>query len=440
MLKNHNPTIHGLPFPQEIDEKVFMTLYNWAEVRNLSPGQVLTREGSVEQNAFFVVHGAIQISKKVNDQDVPITVLGRGEWVEPGSLVRRQTTAHSATALEPSVVMIITPSILDALHSDDQVAILKYINLLFLTQIDTLTATLTGLQSRNEQLIENLFRQRLLLKTDVGKSKIVHDIIKKIPRLPAFAKHLALNALGDDYSPSQLSNIIKQDPALVGMILKAINSPMYGFQAKISDIHRAVVLMGSDQIIQLLIAEGIRKVMPNTPIFRELHLHTLAISQIAFLIALKAGYKSPAQVATVGLIHALGEAVIEYIKANNPSYAEFFNGLDSAQLGAMLFTEWGFPEVLSRCVAYQFYPEFSRPKNIPPDILETVAICYLAHCCYDRFRGSEEKNRASPFFAEYMDVMPWKGLSLEEMIAHHLMPQIIKKLPSYPVALRKLFA
>lgn len=439
MQENHNSITQGLSFPKEIGEKAFMTLYKWAEVQNLSPGQVLTREGSADSNAFYVLHGAIQLSKKVNGHDVPITVLGRGEWIEPGSLVRRQATAHSATILEPSVVMTITPSILDALHSDDQVPILKYISVFFLSQIDTLTVTLAGLQTRNGQLIENLFHQRLLLKTDAGKSKIVHDIIKKVPRLPAFAKNLALNAIGDDYSPSQLSEIIKQDPALVGMILKAINSPIYGFHSKISDIHRAIVLLGSDQITQLLIAEGIRKVMPDTPIFRELHLHTLAISQIAFLIALKAGCKSPAQVATVGLIHALGEAVIEYIKANNPGYAEFFNGLDSAQLGAMLFKEWGFPEVLSRCVAYQFYPEFSRPKNIPADILETVAICYLAHCCYDRFRGSLEAIPASPFFDEYMAVMPWKGLSLEEMIEHHLMPQIIKKLPSYPVALRKLF-
>lgn len=439
MEKTRSTLFQGLSFPEEIGENAFMTLYKWADMHNLPPGQVLAREDSPEQNAFYVLHGAIQISKKVNGQDVQVAVLGRGEWIESGSLFRRQTMSYTATALEPSVVMTITPTALGALHSEDQLAILKYINDFSQKRIDSLTTQLATLQTRNTQLTDNLFYQRLHLKTDASKSKIVQSIIKKVPRLPAFAKNLALNALGDDYSPTQLSEIIKHDPALVGMILKTINSPTYGFHSKISDIHRAIVLLGSDQISRLLIAEGVRKVMPDSPIFHELHVHTLAISQIAFLIAVKSGNKNPAQVATVGLVHALGEAVIEYIKEHNPSYAEFFNDLDSAQLGAMLFKEWDFPEVLRRCVEYQFYPEFSRPENIPTDILETVTICYLSHCCYDRFRCSQETKPASPFFDEYMALMPWKGLNLEEMIEHHLMPQIIKKLPSYPAVLRKLF-
>ena len=65
-------------------------------------------------------------------------------------------------------------------------------------------------------------------------------------------------------------------------------------------------------------AESVRRTMPDNPEFQELHFHSVAISQISFILSQAKHIAKPAQMATIGLLHDLGQIVILLLKQQNP--------------------------------------------------------------------------------------------------------------------------
>jgi HD-like signal output (HDOD) protein len=220
--------------------------------------------------------------------------------------------------------------------------------------------------------------------------------------------------------------------------LKTINSAFYGFQKKIADIHHAVVLLGFEQIYQVVMAEGIRSTMPNTPKFKALHLHSEIISHIAFMLSLESRHGHPAEIASFGLLHEIGQIVIQLLEDQNPRLAALIEVLDQAQLGSLLLKEWNLPDVLWKSVEYQSYPEFSSPHHIPEELRYNVTLLYLSHLCYDLFQGNKEQKRSTTFLDEYIELTNWQGLTLDEIARERLLPAMLKKINTYPVPLRQL--
>lgn len=80
---------------------------------------------------------------------------------------------------------------------------------------------------------------------------------------------------------------------------------------KISGIQHAVVLLGLNEIYELFVSEGVKRTMPNTPFYRDLHEHSVAISHICFALSQESNVGKPVQIATIGLLHDLGKGVIQ---------------------------------------------------------------------------------------------------------------------------------
>ena len=157
-------------------------------------------------------------------------------------------------------------------------------------------------------------RYQELLAVTRAELEAIQSIIKKIPKLPIFASGLTSKLMGTRASASEVAEDVKNDPSLVGIVLKTVNSAYYSFQKKVSDIQHAIVLLGFNEIYSMIIAQGVRETMPNTLSFRELHAHSVAISNIAYSISNHVKTGKPSELATVGLLHDVGQIVIELLK------------------------------------------------------------------------------------------------------------------------------
>ncbi len=441
-FRKKNETVAHKPkivVPRGIDKNEFIKLYNLSIVKKVAHKQVLIREGDIDQTAYFILMGRVQIIKRYNNQFEKIAILGPGNWVGEISLIRKVKRTASAVAIEPSIVMGVNLNTLTAVSVDTQLYLFKHFASLSANRIELLEDMEAKLKDFNKGLINNLQMQRITRQVDASDSELIYSVIKKIPRLPAFARTLTVNTLRDDVSLSQVAKQIKQDPSLVSVVLKIINSAYYGFQGKISDIHQAISLLGLNKINQLIISEGIRSTLPAKPVFVDLHSHALAISEIAFIISQKTGKGNPAQIATFGLVHDLGKVVIEYLKDQNPKLEFFLKALDSAQLGSMLFSEWHYPEFLIQCTRYQFHPEFCPPTKIPGNALHTVSIMYLSHLCYDIFLTHADNSGNLPFLDAYLQVLNLKGQTLDQIMQRHVISGIQDRINSYPAPLKELF-
>lgn len=427
-----------LPSFEGLSEEELKSLYNLASIRKLAPNQTLIKEGDRDQTVYVVLDGEMRIVKGSEGEEERIATLQEGSWVGEIAFTRKVPRTASVIANGPSTVMAIDKNTLSALEEKTQLFIFKRLNELAFARISALESREKDLASKNKKLMKSVYAARATANRDYGNSEIIQSIIKKVPKLPVFASTLAMKLLEGKISVNEIADMIKQDPALLGMVMKTVNSSFYGFQSRISDLHHAVVLMGFNELYQLVIAEGVRRTMPKTEVFQELHAHSVAISHISFTISQESGLGKPSEYATIGLLHDLGEVVVQLFKEHNPKLVVLLESLDRSQLGALLLKTWNLPEVVWRTVAFQRYPEFSPPSEVPNEIQRQVAVLSLSHIFYQVFCGSKEEDLATTFLNEYVELVNWETTSLDDMIKRYLLPSWSKKIGTFPASFRNL--
>ena len=422
-----------MPAFNELSEKELIELSSRAKIDKLQTGEILIKKDDPDQMAFVILDGKIRIVQGPKTNQKSVAVFSKGDWIEAVALARNPLRMTSVIAAEPTRILALDKATIDSLNDKTQLSVYKRLAHLSAERVRRLKKSENNLIAKNMQLKEDIFNYRSPLKTDFHQSEMIKGIIKKVPRLPAFA-----TTLSNQLFTKELVEQIKRDPALVAIVLKTINSAFYSFQKKIADIHHAVVLLGFEQIYQVVIAEGIRSTMPNTPKFKALHLHSEIISHIAFMLSLESHHGHPAEIASFGLLHEIGQIVIQLLENQNPRLAALIEVLDQAQLGSLLLKEWNLPDVLWKSVEFQSYPEFSSPHHIPEELRYNVTLLYLSHLCYDLFQGNIEQKRSTTFFDEYIELTNWQGLTLDEIARERLLPAMVKKINTYPVPLRQL--
>lgn len=419
-------------------EKEINTLYGLTFIKKLQPDDILIKKGDIDQTIYVILSGKIRIVKGGQRQTKGGFFLYQGEWVGGIDFVRQVPCTASAVAVEPSSVMAVNRKTLDALEAKTQLIFFKHLNNLAIEQISRLEEKGKKLDDKNIKLMKDIYRERTKCITDVQKSEIIQNILKKVPKLPVFATTLANDLMGDRISYKEVSEQITRDPSLVGIVLKTINSAYYGFQKKISDIHHATVLLGFNQLYQLVLAEGVRRTMPDIPSFQEEHSHCVAMSHISFALSQKTRIGKPVQLATIGLMHNLGQIVILLLKKQNPKLAIFIDSLDRAQIGGLLLKSWNLPAVVWKSIEFQFFPEFSPPNNIPEEIRDNVTVLYISHLCYEIYQGKSEKELPITFLDEYKQLLGLEKYSVVDIAYRHVLPSLGKKINSLPVPLRQL--
>jgi HD-like signal output (HDOD) protein len=429
---------HQIPSFQGLSEAELKRLYSLASIRKLQGDDVLIREGDTDQTVYIVLDGQLRVVKQLQDREEVIARLGTDSWIGEIAFTRKIPRTASAIADKPSAVMVIEKATLDALEEKTQLFFFKRLNDLAFERIRSLELRERDLAGKNKRLRENLVLGRSQAKVDYGRSETVQALLKKIPKLPVFASSLAARLLEEEVPAAEIADMVKEDPSLVGVVLKTVNSPYYGFQKKISDINHAVVLLGFNQLHQLLVSEGVRRTMPNTQVFRELHAHSSAISQISFTISQSSGVGKPSQAATIGLLHDLGRGVLELLKEQNPKISVLLEGVDHSQMGSLLLRTWNLPDLVWKSVASQCVPEYSSPSGIPLDVRIPVATLYLAHLAYAFLQGSQEEEMPTSYLEEYAGLFKWERLSLAGIMEEKLLPSLAKRIETLPAAFREL--
>jgi HD-like signal output (HDOD) protein len=422
-----------------LGEEQLRTLYNLANTKTFQKDEALFREGDAGQALYVVLEGEIRVVKHVQGhQTETVSTLRDGAWVGEIGFTGGLPRTASAFANKPSRVLTIDKSTLSALDEKTQLFLYKRLNFLTSMLIGDLDTREKELTLRNRQLTENLFSARTGQNTDYSRSEMIQSVINRVPRLPVFATTLTHKLLGGGTSLKEISEMIQADPSLVGLVLKTLNSSYYGFYRKISDIHRGVVLLGLNGLHQLIMGAGIRRIMPNTPYFNSLHHHSVAISHMAFALSQNVQSSNPAQLATIGLLHDLGQVVIKLLRDRNPSLGILIDPLDRAQVGALLLKKWNLPDVVWQSIEFQLYPEFSLPAKVPADIRINVAILYLAHLCNEFLQGHTVYDLPTLFLDQYLLLLKWGKFSVADITQKFVLPDLIRRRESLPEFLREL--
>ena len=181
-----------------------------------------------------------------------------------------------------------------------------------------------------------------------------------------------------------IAEIISLDPSLTLRLLKIVNSAFYGFRGEVETIPHAMGIVGTEQLMQLVLAttvvgqfKNIPKDMVNMEYFWK---HSVACGLAARAINEVREANEGESIFVAGLLHDVGrlvmclkvpdqlKIVLGFAKKSGDRWykaeAKYF-GFDHGGVGGALLRTWNLPKKLQEAVAHHHFP--ASAKNYPQE-------------------------------------------------------------------------
>lgn len=220
--------------------------------------------------------------------------------------------------------------------------------------------------------------------------------IKQLPPLPESAMQIEAVYQDPDSSFNDMVKILEKDPLLTADILKAANSPLYGFSREINAISQAVGLFGMGTVRGFALASIVKKSFAldlsaygiNNEMFSALSKkqHGLMTSWCLRKENRLLGVLSPA-----AFLVEIGKVLIAQQVMADGKQEEFRNalaelgdveaaeravvGVDTPEVSATIFAQWKFEEKLVDVIRNCQHPEKAAEEDQrPAQILHVVRV------------------------------------------------------------------
>ena len=191
-----------------------------------------------------------------------------------------------------------------------------------------------------------------------------------VPAQPQIMVDLQMEQYMPDPDLEVIAKLISQDPGLSGSLLKIVNSPYYGLSNKIASIQRAVNLLGSRSIINLINAQSIKGEMNDDTIVTLNRFWDTAqdVAMTCLTLAKRIGIENGDEAYALGLFHDCGVPLMlqrfpDYMGVLEQAYAnasaecrvvdtenQVFN-TNHAVVGYYTAKSWRLPEHVSAAIA-----------------------------------------------------------------------------------------
>jgi len=216
--------------------------------------------------------------------------------------------------------------------------------------------------------------------------------IESLPPLPAIVRRVLEVTKGSDSSADDVARVLSEDQAIAAKILRVANSSFYGTERQVTQISRAVVMLGSVGVRNLVLGVAARDAFKSgtvqTPEHTTLWRHSIATASAAELIARQVRYKPPEEAFVAGLLHDIGQLAM--VTFEPESFRAIFReqghgvrfltlershfNLDHTEAGFQILTRWRLPEAICQVALHHHEREIG--DNEP--LAQLLAVVMLA--------------------------------------------------------------
>lgn len=251
------------------------------------------------------------------------------------------------------------------------------------------------------------------------QTSVMLNQIEAFPPLPVTVTKVLDVTSNPESSSQDLMQAVIPDQTMCSAILKAANSAFFGVPREISTIERAVVLLGYEEIKNIVIGKAIFSSLPK--LSKEARQTVGLFWEHAFTCGLAAKIiaehlrLSPCELFIDGLIHDIGKIAMllafpnEYSVLQNISTPDHVHctteeknrfGISHDEAGLQLAKRWLLPEQLMMAIGYHHIPQ-DAPSNIErPLIIQVADVLSLIHSYSDSMDGEEVEKIFNDFFPE----------------------------------------
>lgn len=195
--------------------------------------------------------------------------------------------------------------------------------------------------------------------------------------------------------------IISADPGLTARLLKVANSSFYGLDSKVETITHALGVVGVKPLIEMAVSavmvQKLKGISPGMLDIQSFWKHNVACGLASRAIAQNLGRENLEAFYTAGMLHDIGfliicqgspkkaQEIMSRCKLDGlpqSQVEEEVFGFSHAQVGALIFKEWGLAPSLIEAVRYHHTP--SLAKDFPLE----AAILHVADYLVDNMKYS----------------------------------------------------
>lgn len=192
----------------------------------------------------------------------------------------------------------------------------------------------------------------------------------------------------------EIASVLSQDPGLTIRLLRVANSPFYGLSKEIDTAARAITVIGTQRLRDLVLATCAAETfdgIPNELVTMEnFWSHSLFCGLIAKHLGEQAGLKESDSLFISGLLHDIGQLIMfrqfpeestrvllqELDQVGEPEMTDSEKeiiGFDHAHLGGALVAHWHLPPMFVETISLHHEPE--KASDFP----KHTAIVHIAN-------------------------------------------------------------
>jgi putative nucleotidyltransferase with HDIG domain len=229
----------------------------------------------------------------------------------------------------------------------------------------------------------------------------IKSIIKKIDGLkpiPQVANKIMSVVEDPESSLSDLSNVITYDASVTANLLKLANSAYFGRSGKIDSIHQAIVYLGMDQAVDLVLlatgAENLKTPQKGYDLNKgDLWKYSVTSALIARELAEMKGAGKTHLIFTAALLKDIGKVILNqhvedaFEKINTLVKEKKFTfreaekeviGIDHAELGGRVAENWKFSSEMVEIIKNHHMPQKSTIAEFESSIVYMAdTICMM---------------------------------------------------------------
>ena len=205
----------------------------------------------------------------------------------------------------------------------------------------------------------------------------ISHITRTLRPFPIIADRVLKLIREEDVDFQELTELISTDPALTSLILRLANSPLYGtINRRINTLHRAILVLGRDHVVEAVMAHIIRGVRESVQVSwpaGDIYFwqHSIAVGIVTRMLTNSLHLPYVQQALIVGLLHDVGKLLFLYYKPeaylkildqvekfHTPLHIleqEYF-GLTHAEAGQAACERWKLPEEFAQTIACHHEP------------------------------------------------------------------------------------
>jgi HD-like signal output (HDOD) protein len=234
-------------------------------------------------------------------------------------------------------------------------------------------------------------------------------------------------------SVSELSSIMSEDTGLTVRLLRLVNSSFYSFPRKIDTASRAMAIIGTRQLHDLVLGTSVmsmfKGIPPDLVNMDSFWRHGIACGVAARTIARQRRESNIERMFIAGLLHDIGRLIL-FVRRPDPmrilmkqcadtgntvfrtERSEF--GFDHADVGYELMHKWSLPRVLQEPVLYHHRPSEAREFLVETSIVHVSDV--IAHTL---LVGNSGERRVPP-----LEEKAWEVIGLQPDLLDAMLDQM----------------